>query len=90
MSTKAKEQFNYTWDGGYTPPIIKLIYQEDYKVGYPYTVLFPQTFVKDGFFLSIHMIWKWTPEAGVFIGKFFFKNLYDIQKGKWLWVLLRI
>ena len=33
---------------------------------------------------------KWTQEARVFIGKFFFKSLYDIQKEKWLWVLLRI
>ena len=23
--------------------------QEDYKIGYQYTILFPQTFVKDGF-----------------------------------------
>ena len=45
--------------------------------------------LKMGFLIHSHDI-KWTPEAGVFISKFFFKKLYYIQKGKWLWVLLRI
>ena len=45
--------------------------------------------LKMGFLIHSQDI-KWTPEAGVFIGEFFFKSLYDIQKGKWLPVLLRI
>ena len=45
--------------------------------------------LKMGFLIHSEDI-KWTPEAGVFIGEFFFKSLYDIQKGKWLPLLLRI
>ena len=36
---------------------------------------------KMGFLIHSRDI-KWTPEAGVFIGKFFFKSLYDIKERK--------
>ena len=45
--------------------------------------------LKVGFLIHSQDI-KWLPKAGVFIGEFFFKSLYDIQKAKWLSILLRI